>query len=48
MTDEPIWIGRTEMLELLNDGEAIIAGDQYQLTEAAKGARNRWKDGDDL
>lgn len=41
MTDKINWIGRTELIELLEDGETIIGGETYQLTESAKGELNR-------
>lgn len=33
---ETVWIGRTEMQELLEDGETVIRGEQYKLTVGAK------------
>lgn len=41
MTDPDVWVGRTEIAELLDDGEAYIAGSTYRLTEAAKAEVDR-------
>ena len=34
--DQPTWIGRTEIKELIETGETKIAGDTYELTGAAR------------
>lgn len=41
MTNQPTWIGRTELVELLEDGETTIAGETFELTESAKAELNR-------